>query len=131
MTSSFDALWNRWRGFTFPAQPPDLCPSAQQFAVWAEGLCNTVEQERDIVSVNQSKVLLLDRYFAYRSSVPNAHKNRIGAVGHFCIFHVFELAYNRLRIVELSITPPLLFLPPPPPPPPQILGIGLGTLDQE
>jgi hypothetical protein len=38
-------------------------------------------------------------------------------------------AYRRLVEIELSITPPMLFVPPPPPPlppPPQLQGIWIG-----
>lgn len=133
--SSFDSLWNRAEDLELPAEPPDICPFAQKFSEWTTELCANVARQPEIVSVNQAKVLLLDKYFEWRHAVPRSHRNRTGKLGHECIFHVFEQAYERLKVIELALTPPMLFLPapppplPPPPPPPQIAGIFLGELD--
>jgi hypothetical protein len=62
----------------------------------------------------------------------------LGIHGHRCIFQVFEDAYEKIRFVELDLTPPTIFLqnePPPVPPlmrPPNIAGIFLGEdLDKD
>jgi len=128
---SFETLWHRHDDFQFGEPEPNLCPYAQRFSTWAEELLTGLAGERNVVSVNQSKVLLLDKYFEWRSAVPKSHRYHLGrANGHVCIFHVFETAYERLKVLELSLTPPLLFLPAPPPPPPQIAGIFIGQEEQ-
>jgi hypothetical protein len=133
--ANFSSLWNALEEFELPSDQPAVpsCLFAQKFSEWATELCAKVTREPGIVSVNQAKVLLLDKYFEWRSVVPKAHRNRIGKSGHVCIFHVFEQTYLTLKTVELSLTPPMLFVPPPPlapPPPPQIAGVFLGELDQ-
>ncbi len=131
--ASFERLWHS-HDFELPEEPPNLCVYAQKFQEWTQDLCIKVAQIPSIVSVNQFKVLLIDKYFEWRSFSPKRHRNYTGTAqgSHTCIFHVFETAYNRLKVVELSLTPPMLFLPPPPVPPPppappvQISGIFLG-----
>jgi len=125
----FDTIWNRVDDFEVPREAIDWCPFARKFAEWAATLIET-SKESGVVSVNQAKVLLIDKYFEWRSYVPKNHRNRVGLGGHRCIYHVFEQAYEKLKILELSLTPPLLFLPPSPPPPAQIAGIFLGGLEE-
>lgn len=130
--ASFEWLWHS-HDFELPEEQPNLCVYAQKFQEWAQELCIKATQNPTIVSVNQNKVLLIDRYFEWRSFSPKKHRNYTGAA-HTCIFHVFEMAYNRLKVVELSLTPPMLFIPPPPPPPlppPTIAGVFIGELDGE
>lgn len=133
--SSFESLWNRFEEFELPIEQPAICVYAQTLSEWTTELCANVARAPGIVAVNQSKVLLVDKYFEWRNAVPLSHRNRVGKIGHICIFHVFEKAYERLKVIELALTPPLLFLPEPPPPPPpalpppQIAGIFIGELD--
>lgn len=87
----------------------EKCYYAARFLEWAETLCS--ENGWSVVAVNQAKVLLIDKYFEWRNSVPKTHRDRTGERGHFCIFHVFEHAYRKLRLKELSMTPPMLFVP--------------------
>jgi hypothetical protein len=124
----FDTVWNRAGDFEVPKDVIEWCPFARKFAEWAASLIET-SKEPELVSVNQAKVMLIDKYFEWRSYVPKSHRNRVGSSGHRCIYHVFEQDYEQLKILELSLTPPLLFLPPPPPPPPQIAGIFLGGME--
>jgi hypothetical protein len=118
-----------------PAEERDICMYAQRFEVWARQLCE--EHQSSVVTINQAKVLLLDKYFEWRAYVPRQHRNRVSENSHHCIWHVFEERYRTLRLVELSINGPMLFLPPPPapplppPPPPQIAGIFIGEVDDE
>jgi hypothetical protein len=61
--------------------------------------------------------------------VPLAHRLRIGPQGHQCIYQVFKNAYERLRIVELSLIPPPIYIPVQPLPEPKphnIAGLFLG-----
>lgn len=115
-------------------KPSNLCVYAQQFDAWAQELCVGSVRNLSVVSLNQAKVLLLDKYMQWKASVPKRHRayTASGPNSHICIYHVFETAYDRLRVLELSLTPPMLFLPlpplppPPPPPAPQVMGIFLG-----
>lgn len=135
-SADFFSLWNSLEEFELSREQPDIpsCLFAQKFSVWATELCANTTTDPGIVSINQAKVLLLDKYFEWRSVVPKAHRNRLGKAGHACIFQVFEKTYLTLKAVELSLTPPMLFVPVPslvaPPPPPQIAGIFLGELDK-
>lgn len=140
---SFEQIWERAHEFQFSTEDDvPLCPFAQQFVEWARELSSKVRAKPDLVTINQAKILLIDKYFEWRGIVPKSHRNRIGPGGHQCIFHVFEMTYQGLRAIELSLTPPMLFIPPPPPaptpyipppppPPPQIAGVFIGELDDE
>jgi hypothetical protein len=111
------ALWGELRS---PQSQPTYCPYAAKFKQWADTLCGTVveatryDNARAAVALNQCKLLLVDRLFEWRASVPKSHRNYTGK-GHICLLHVFDEAYRTLRTIELSLTPPLLFLPAPPP----------------
>jgi len=115
----FEALWGRFDDFELQ-EPVILCPPAQIFSEWVNGLLESVSQEPSIVSINQAKILLQDKWHDWRSAVPQRHRNHLGNRGHTCLFQVYEQAYNQLRILELSLTPPMLFIPPPPPQIPQV-----------
>jgi hypothetical protein len=125
----FEAIWEKAREFKVSEPVPQQCVYARKLSEWATQLCIKVAQEPDIVSVNQAKVLLLDKYFEWRNAAPRSHRNRLGDNGHSCIFQAFGEAYERLKVVELSLTPPMLFLPSTSPHlalPPQIAGIFIG-----
>jgi hypothetical protein len=137
---SFEGQWHQHE-FELPTEAggvgeeqPNYCVHAAKFNTWAQELCVGATQDPSVVKINQGKVLLVDKYMQWKTSVPKRHRLYTGS-GHDCIFHVFETAYDRLRVLELSLTPPMLFvppppLPPPPPPaPPQIAGVFLGELD--
>ena len=131
---SFDSLWNSSETFNLPETPPNTCAYAQKFSTWVEELLTRDAKEPSIVFINQAKVLLLDKYFEWRSVVPKRHRTRLGHLGHHqCISQVFEEAYERLKATELTLMPPLLFLPPPPSSPPmaQIAGIFLGQREKQ
>jgi hypothetical protein len=135
---SFEGLWHRHE-FELQArgeEGPNLCVYAHKFNTWAQELCVGATNDPSIVSINQAKVLLVDKYMEWRSFVPKRHRTYTGHA-HICIFHVFEITYDRLKVVELSLSPPMLFLPsppvppPPPPPPPQIAGVFIGEIEDE
>jgi hypothetical protein len=125
----FQSVWRQINDIEIPDQIDDKCFYAQGFAAWVEQLITGI-REPNVVLVNQAKILLMDKYFEWHRFVPSSHRLRHGVRGHTCIFQVFETAYERLKILELSLTPPLLFLPyiEPPviPPSPIIGGIFLG-----
>ena len=131
---SFEALWNQ-QEFEVPGVTEDLCIYAKHFSDWTAAIILNVEEIGTVIAVNQGVLRVTHQYFEWRTVVPKSHRNRIGELGHTCIFHVFEAAYKKLRIIELSIMPPLIThpvppppppTPPPPPPPIQIAGIFLG-----
>jgi hypothetical protein len=130
---SFEDRWERYTSGEFlkrdQAADDDYCAYARQFAEWTAELAARATQYADAVAINQAKVQLVDKYFEWRAYVPKAHRLRTGRrAGHTCIFHVFVEAYHALKVAELALTPPLLFLPETPPPP-QIAGIFLGETD--
>lgn len=130
LESRFDALWNRAQDFELPEYQPPKCVFAQRFSDWTSVLYANVAQNPSIVFVNQAKILLLDKYFEWRSFAPKSHRNHLGANGHICLFQVFVEAYERLKVMELSLTPPLLFLPSSSSPP-QIAGIFIGEMEEK
>jgi hypothetical protein len=129
LDASFETLWNSMPDFELP-EPQPYCVYAQRFLAWATQLTTNVAQAPHIVFVNQAKILLVDKYFEWRHSVPRTHRNRLGSNGHVCIFQTFVDAYDQLRVVELSLTPPPLYLPAAPEPA-QIAGIFIGDREDE
>lgn len=131
----FQEIWNSIEDFELPEKGSNWCSYAVRFSEWAEELCDFAD-DPSVVSVNQAKVQLIDKYFEWYRYVAKSHRYRIGARGHTCIFQVFESSYERLKVIELSLTPPLLFVPlepppPLPPPPPQpIAAIFLGEIEK-
>ncbi len=130
--NKFRLYWDSFEELALPPETP-TCSFAQRFAGWVNELFATMITDPTIVSVNQAKILLVDKYFEWRAVVPKSHRARLGKTGHHCLYQVFEQSYERLKVIELSLTPPMLFIPPPPTPkpPPQIAGIFLGELDKE
>ena len=95
----------------------NYCNYARLFERWAADMLREyVHQEPDVVRIAQAKVRLIDQYFQWRVQVPKSHRNRIGEDGHICIFHVFERAYQQIKMVELTLSPPPIIVQPPPPP---------------
>lgn len=92
-----------------PQGDRSLCLYAEQFLEWAEELCTA--HTSSAVKIAQGKVLLLDKYYDWRNFVPKRHRLHTSGRGHFCIFHVMDYAYRRLRLAELAQTPPMLFVP--------------------
>ena len=120
--------------FQKPVHPHDLCDAARLFAEWSDALCLQVLEDPTLVSVNQKKVQLQDKYWEWVSLVPKEHKHRVGPNGHTCIYHVYAHTYEKLRTVEVGLSPPRLFEPPPPPslppppPPLEIQGLYMGEV---
>jgi len=130
---NFDRLWHQNDDFALAAPKPKLCPYAQQFLSGrnpaVEG-CRGGEHRLG----EPGQAVAAGPLHGLARGCPAAHRNLGGSrSSHMCIFQVFEETYQKLKTVELSLTPPMLFLPsppPPPPPPPQIAGIFLGELEQ-
>jgi len=112
----FLSIWNSIRELKIPEPPDDtICMYALRFQEWVNRLLKVLENP-DAVSINQAKILLTDKFFDWRRIVPQSHRHRLGLHGHTCVFQVFETAYEKLRFVELGITPPMVFIPKQPPP---------------
>ena len=93
---------------TPPEDGADFCEGAERFFGWAEELCAAVEERESVVAVNQALVLLVKRFFSWGDNLPRRHRSRNGRQKHVCVFEVFEVAYRRLRELELTISPPPL-----------------------
>lgn len=126
--TTFKELWTSVDDFKFkgPVKPPDECKYALEFEKWTKTLI-TNDKEITITQVQQAKVLLVDRYFEWRRYVPKTHRNRVGERGHTCIYHVFEQTHDRLKSIELSLTPKTEFFPQDP----MIGGLFLGELKKD
>lgn len=119
----FGRIWNQVPDLEVSERPVYGCSYSRDFGAWVDELVKGI-REPNVVLVNQAKILLLDKYFEWRRHVPSVHRLRFGLRGHACIFQVFESGYGRLKNLELSLTPPLLFFPEKVPP--IIGGIFLG-----
>ena len=120
----FLSIWNSIGKLEIPEPEEDtICIYALRFQEWVERLLRVLENP-EVVLINQAKVLLTDKFFDWQRFVPQSHRQRLGIHGHTCVFQVFEAAYEKLRFVELNLTPPMLFLPQPPPAPPRPHNIG-------
>lgn len=132
-----DSIAREFEGYSLqdveeePEEPYiNYCTPARVFKQWTlEMLAEYLSRTPTPIQLAQAKVLLVDRYFEWRATVSKSHRNRVGENGHVCIFHVFEQAYQQIRMVQLTVTPPQLMVPAPPvKPPTQIQGITLGEV---
>ena len=116
----FINIWRRYEGFEFAEPTVPYCQFAEAFSNWAESALH-IGSNASLVQLNQSKILLIDRYFDFFSIVPKDHRYYFNPKSHICIYQVFMEYYRRIRTRELSISPPRIYepLPPPPPPPPR------------
>lgn len=119
MNTRFEMLLNRQPHFVLPAKDkePRACQFAEPFSKWVDELCAKVEREPNVILTNQMKILLVDKFFEWRSVAPKRHLNHLGSKGHKCLFQILCEAYQRIKTVELSLCPPMLFLPTPTAPP--------------
>lgn len=110
------------------------CGYARLFHHWGtELLVEYIHTDPTPMRLAQAKVLLVDRYFEWRSTIPKSHRMPLGEKGHICLHQVFEQFFLKIRLVQLSVMPVQIFtLPTPPPPPPArpsaLLGITLGEV---
>jgi hypothetical protein len=121
---SFDRIWGRVTAFQVEESAPHdgeeeyWCDYALEFQKWIKEYLMPVDS--NLISINQDKLTLLDKYLEWRKFVPKTHQDYTGSRGHICIYHVFIRACEHLQVAELRLQKPLLFLPkdPPPTPPP-------------
>jgi len=109
---------------------PQTCPFADLLASWAGPVVSDAEQKQDLMIILQAKLLLLDKFFSIRACAPKVHRFKMVDTGHVCIWNRFEEFYNRLRIAEMALTPPLFFASLPSPPQPQQVG-GIFILEEK
>ena len=132
-TPGFQTMWQRFDDLELVYDPTSPCPYAQAFFNWGKRELN-LGRNADLIEVNQAKVLLLDKYFEFYCVIPKQHRYRVRPEGHMCVFHVFIEFYQRIKQLQLSLSPPMLFIPPPPPeppPPPQLAGLFFGEVEEE
>jgi hypothetical protein len=116
----FHTIWDNVQVFTVDKDNPAaektyICGYAQEFASWVDQwICSN--QELNLIQLNQLKVILLDKYLEWRSFVPKIHQEHVGGRGHHCIYHIFIRACEHLKVEELRMQKPMLFIPPPPQP---------------
>lgn len=118
--AAFDQIWGCFTEFTAKAaaETRQRCIYAQHFESWATALYQDEVTAPTLMGINQKILLLTKKYFEWRAVVPKAHRNHIGERSHTCIFSVFEQVFHQLKVLELSLNPPLLLPAPPPPPAP-------------
>ena len=132
----FHTIWDNVQVFTvdeenLTAEKTNICGYAQEFASWIDQwICS--DQELNLIQLNQLKVILLDKYLEWRSFVKKSHQEHVGVRGHQCIYHIFIRACEYLKVEELRMHKPMLFIPPPPPPryEPQGPMLFLGEVDE-
>jgi hypothetical protein len=119
-------------------KPLARCSFAEKYYQLLEGICQRAVQSTDLVTINQAKILLLDKFNEWRNFAPRSHQGITNT--HICIFEVFMDQYQHLREAEIQLTPPPLYVPAPPLPPtevkvpeqPQLAGLFLGEkLDED
>lgn len=98
-----------------PVDVIEFCEFARSFMGWGDQLFND-KKEYTLISINQAKIHLIDKFFEWYWYLPRSHRIRLNPKRHICIFQVLVTLYQRLKVIELAITPPLMFVPPEPPP---------------
>jgi hypothetical protein len=137
---SFEVIWNNYHNVLKKNHQPKRCPLAQQFFDLINPMCQEAIQSGSTIRINQVKLQTQDSYFNYRAIAPQNHRfNMNPRSNHICLFHVYEQIIEQLRLAELKLCPPQLYIPeppppppplPPPPPPPQIGGIFLEEINE-
>ena len=74
----FDTIWGRFANLEFeaPVVQPDRCQYALTFSEWVEELLRD-SVPPSIVTVNQAKVQLVDKFFEWRKFVPRSHQRHV------------------------------------------------------
>jgi hypothetical protein len=88
------------------------CRWAAEFEEWAVQHVQTVLRDSTIERINQGKLVLLDKYYEWRSSTPPNHKAQNGKRGkHRCLLDVMDDIYGVLNRTSRRISPPVLTRP--------------------
>lgn len=136
-TADFYALWRQFQRNTQDAELP-LCPLAAEFGRKVEDIIfGRLGASPTRAEVAQAQFMLQHEYFAWWKAVPGHHV-RTCPKTHRCLHAVYEMSYDRLHLLELTVRPPVALIadyydvptapppPQPPQPPPRIAGIFLG-----
>ena len=103
--------------FVLPEPRPELCVYAAEFSKWVGEQLVEALQYPTLIKIAQTKLLVLDQFFQYRTTAPKRHRtlmsNGMDGRGHRCLWAVFEDAYLQLRRAELKLSPPQLYVPEP------------------
>jgi hypothetical protein len=99
------------------------CIFGKQFEAYLQTACQDVLTNPSHISINEFYLEMFKKYMEWRTVVPKNHRNRIGERGHRCIWHAMEDYYQKVRLVELSLPSPKLYLPPELPEPPLLPGM--------
>ena len=117
--TSFHTIWSKIEAFEIDESPVDekalWCGYAKEFSNWLDEWL-PYNQNYDEVGINQAKIILFDKYFAW----------------HICIYQVFIMAGEQLMVAELRLSKPKYYIPPPPPqrPIPEGPALFLGRIDE-
>lgn len=103
----------------------EQCIYAQQYDAYLRIACQDALNNPTHLVLNECYLEMFKKFMEWRTVVPKSHRNRIGEKGHRCLFHVLEKYYQLLRLKELALPSPKLWLPtvvaqevaPLPPPP--------------
>lgn len=127
--------WERHSDFSFQEKDDEVtsCSYAEQFTHYADEQYQAATRSPSHILLNQALLQVCKKYWEWFYVVPKSHRNRVDGRGHRCIHAVFRETYERLKTLELTLDPPILYLPPPPPPPaPPVLesfkGVTLGEV---
>ena len=115
---SMAQAWMQHNAFSFSEKAEEVttCSYAEQFARYAEEQYQAVTKSPSHIALNQALLQICKKYWEWFYVVPKSHRIRVDGRGHRCIHAVFREAYERLKTLELTLDPPILYLPPPPPP---------------
>jgi len=86
------------------------CEYARAFAQWAVEMVHSYVHDGEPLRLAQAKILLVDKYFEFHSYAPKSHKDRTSEKGHICLYHVFVEVYRKIRMKELTLAPPKIFI---------------------
>jgi hypothetical protein len=139
----FYAMWRQTQEKVGEDELP-LCAIAQRFSEKLQEVIFTpLSQGYSRRQITQAKYMLQEEWQAWKRAVPLSHQ-KAALKKHRCLYEVYDAAYDRLQLLELTIKPPVEVivdydeitkkpeppaLPEPAPKPPEIAGIFIGEMD--
>ncbi len=96
-------------GFVFSDPGTKWCGPAHAYVEWCERLFEMIVTDKpSAVKIDYAKMLIQERYHELRSVVSYRHRDKLSTQGHRCIYEVYVETYNRLKVEEFTLMPPLL-----------------------
>jgi hypothetical protein len=92
-----------WAKVNAPYMPESLA----QFAAWTQQLLAKVQADMTLTAIQSAKVLLLDRFMQWQADTPKKHRLKHGTAEEPTLWYVFEMTYDKLREMELTLVPVL------------------------